>query len=203
MKASWILSLFVLSLMALGGTELLSHSAWAQNAATTWPPALPSTLPAEDSFSLSAVYSPVNQFQAERYCSDRGLRLPTPLELAINARGLKSIRTTQYPGVSENNDKVSTEIESNKNDGYETISTWDDSQKTSVVYFYYNKWAPDNGSGETRVWAEALAHALNAFYLGTDGSIGVENRAGEYGGDRRYATNFGVRCFIPTTKPQY
>ena len=82
--------------------------------------------------------------EAEKYCANQKMRLPTKREWAERSRtmGARGILETRFPGVSRNSAVVVEEVKRMGAEGYHPVYRLDsnkiDSKKQVVVDFYFN-----------------------------------------------------------------
>lgn len=129
---------------------------------------------------------------AEKYCSDRGARIPTARELAEHAisLGATGIRETKYPGEHISAIEVRDERNKNEAEGFEVITKKvrnPSGYPYSTVAFYYNRsgFNPRDPYYTDSLWSSDLAFSGFTYYLSQWGHLWEKS---QYSGVAR------VRC---------
>lgn len=120
----------------------------------------------------------MSQYEAVRYCQQKGKRLPTIRELALLSQslGAKGIRETAYPESSTKNQLVQDEIARMKKDGYDEVVYKKGRRGSVKVDFYFNSTGfPNFGSplGYGWFWASSIGPSFNmCYFLNSNGTLG-------------------------------
>ena len=130
----------------------------------------------------------MSQYEAVRYCQQKGKRLPTIRELALLAQslGAKGIRETAYPGSSWENRLIKDEVARMEKEGYDVVYKKTHRGWRVEVDFYFNSTGfPTFGAplGYGWFWTSSVGPSLShmSYFLNNDAKLGLYYRWDENG----------------------